>query len=158
MSFNSVFMLTNYQRYFAWYYHCYLGNGLFLPSVGLFPETDIAWRFAHAFLRADMKDVWTSLPTSLDPRDLVSNLTVIDTARRALENRDFTVGEEVKAEFGIEKHHPIILVPGIVSTGLESWGTEVVARNFFRKRLWVGIFSFILLYLVTRQTGYIDND
>lgn len=28
-------MLTNYQRYFARYYHRYLGNGLFVPSVSL---------------------------------------------------------------------------------------------------------------------------
>lgn len=37
----------------------------------------------------------------------------------------------------LKKHHPVILIPGIVSTGLESWGTESVARGFFRKRLWV---------------------
>ena len=57
--------------------------------------------------------------------------------RRALENRDFTVGDELKRKYGLEKHHPIILVPGIVSTGLENWSTDELARSWFRKRLWV---------------------
>jgi phospholipid:diacylglycerol acyltransferase len=40
------------------------------------------------------------------------------------------------ARFALEKNHPVILVPGIVSTGLESWSTDPVSRPFFRKRLW----------------------
>ena len=40
------------------------------------------------------------------------------------------------ARYALEKNHPVILVPGIVSTGLESWGTDGVSRAFFRKRLW----------------------
>ncbi len=58
-------------------------------------------------------------------------------ARRALESRDFSIGEQLLAQHALEKRHPVVLVPGIVSTGLESWSTENVARGFFRKRLWV---------------------
>ncbi|KAK4688097.1 hypothetical protein P7C73_g2023, partial [Tremellales sp. Uapishka_1] len=103
--------------------------------------------------RGDINEIWSSLPGMDDARSLLSNLTVVEGqfsyeaglgvlthrpqgARKALENRDFTIGEELLAEHGLEKHHPIILVPGIVSTGLESWGTEKVGRSFFRKRLW----------------------
>lgn len=32
--------------------------------------------------------------------------------------------------------HPIVMIPGVISTGLESWGTSNVSRTFFRKRLW----------------------
>lgn len=32
--------------------------------------------------------------------------------------------------------HPVIMIPGVISTGLESWGTEPESRLYFRKRLW----------------------
>lgn len=37
---------------------------------------------------------------------------------------------------GIRAQHPIIMIPGVISTGLESWSTEEGARQYFRKRLW----------------------
>jgi phospholipid:diacylglycerol acyltransferase len=37
---------------------------------------------------------------------------------------------------GIVASHPVIMVPGVISTGLESWGTEEASRQYFRKRLW----------------------
>lgn len=47
----------------------------------------------------------------------------------------FSVGVKARAE-GLEVHHPIIMVPGVISTGLESWGTGNASRPYFRKRLW----------------------
>ncbi|CAE6380259.1 unnamed protein product [Rhizoctonia solani] len=51
------------------------------------------------------------------------------------ESKDFRVGTELK-EQGLEASHPVILIPGIVSTGLESWTTSPEYRSYFRKRLW----------------------
>ncbi|KAL2752200.1 hypothetical protein ACRALDRAFT_1078232 [Sodiomyces alcalophilus JCM 7366] len=47
----------------------------------------------------------------------------------------FAVGLQARAE-GLQAHHPMIMVPGVISTGLESWGTTNVSRPYFRKRLW----------------------
>jgi len=47
----------------------------------------------------------------------------------------FSVGLRAKAE-GLHADHPIIMIPGVISTGLESWGTANISRQFFRKRLW----------------------
>lgn len=37
---------------------------------------------------------------------------------------------------GVRALHPVIMIPGVISTGLESWGTEETSRQYFRKRLW----------------------
>jgi phospholipid:diacylglycerol acyltransferase len=75
-----------------------------------------------------------------------------------LESRDFAIGDELFAQHGLEKHHPVILVPGIVSTGLESWGTETVARSFFRKRLWVRSGMVLAYSGMLMVIGYYDDD
>lgn len=102
-----------------------------------------------------MAEIWATLPSvpDLDPRELIGNMSIVNgeiqarrsgarlihvaDARKALQSRDFEAGQRASEDFGIEKKHPIILIPGIVSTGLESWSTDVVSRGFFRKRLWV---------------------
>ena len=47
----------------------------------------------------------------------------------------FSVGLHLQSQ-GIKALHPVIMIPGVISTGLESWGTEVTSRQYFRKRLW----------------------
>ncbi|KAI1656116.1 LACT-domain-containing protein [Daldinia decipiens] len=47
----------------------------------------------------------------------------------------FSVGLKARTD-GLSVHHPVILVPGVISTGLESWGTANISRPYFRKRLW----------------------
>jgi phospholipid:diacylglycerol acyltransferase len=47
----------------------------------------------------------------------------------------FAVGLHARSQ-GISAVHPVIMIPGVISTGLESWGTEGDSRQYFRKRLW----------------------
>ncbi|KAL6852811.1 phospholipid:diacylglycerol acyltransferase [Amphichorda felina] len=47
----------------------------------------------------------------------------------------FSVGLKAREE-GLDAYHPLIMVPGVISTGLESWGTANISRAYFRKRLW----------------------
>lgn len=47
----------------------------------------------------------------------------------------FAVGLHARSQ-GIAAKYPVIMIPGVISTGLESWGTEEASRQYFRKRLW----------------------
>ncbi|KAJ9099878.1 hypothetical protein QFC21_003883 [Naganishia friedmannii] len=71
-----------------------------------------------------------------DLRDLANNLTLVQQTRKVFTNRDFAAGRNLQECEGIKAHHPVILIPGIVSTGLESWSTSEENKSFFRKRLW----------------------
>lgn len=51
-----------------------------------------------------------------------SNLTTFNTPRAWMQNRDFRVGRE-EADRGLRKKHAVVLVPGVISSGLESWST-----------------------------------
>lgn len=65
-----------------------------------------------------------------DVRDLVQD------ERNVTESYDsFSVGLKARAA-GLDAYHPMIMVPGVISTGLESWGTANISRPYFRKRLW----------------------
>lgn len=55
--------------------------------------------------------------------------------KEAIAYDSFSVGLKAQSE-GIHAKHPVIMIPGVISTGLESWGTEEQSRQYFRKRLW----------------------
>lgn len=57
------------------------------------------------------------------------------------DGREFQVGEAAKAR-GLTAQHPVVLIPGVISTGLESWSTSPAYRPFFREKVWGG-FSMI---------------
>ncbi|KAF7721678.1 hypothetical protein EC973_004299 [Apophysomyces ossiformis] len=41
-----------------------------------------------------------------------------------------------KEELELKPHFPVVMIPGIVSSGLESWSTSETSRKYFRKRMW----------------------
>lgn len=45
------------------------------------------------------------------------------------------IGEQL-AGVGLRKRHPVVFIPGIISTGLELWQGERCAKRNFRQRLW----------------------
>jgi phospholipid:diacylglycerol acyltransferase len=79
-----------------------------------------------------MDSFFDVLPAGLvkDMRDLVKG------ERDFLETYDaFSVGTKAVQE-GLHAQYPMVMIPGVISTGLESWGTSNISRPFFRKRLW----------------------
>lgn len=55
--------------------------------------------------------------------------------REAVNYDSFSVGLHLRSQ-GIRAHHSVVMIPGVISTGLESWGTTNTSRPYFRKRLW----------------------
>ncbi|KAK5124566.1 hypothetical protein LTR85_001783 [Meristemomyces frigidus] len=79
-----------------------------------------------------------SLDSILDvlPTGLVRDIQNMQTHEKDAVNYDsFAVGLHARSQ-GAEAKYPVIMIPGVISTGLESWGTEEQSRSYFRKRLW----------------------
>ncbi|KAL2358409.1 Lecithin:cholesterol acyltransferase-domain-containing protein [Cryomyces antarcticus] len=79
----------------------------------------------------NLDSIMDVLPAGLikDARDLQRH------ERDAVNYDSFSVGLHAQSQ-GIKAKHPVIMIPGVISTGLESWGTEEHSRQYFRKRLW----------------------
>ena len=60
---------------------------------------------------------------------------LFDSSRHIFESRDFRVGHSLAAQ-GRKPKHPVVLLPGLVTSGLESWTTTEEDEPFFRQRLW----------------------
>jgi len=70
------------------------------------------------------------------PVGLIKEVQDMQSREKDAVNYDsFSVGLHARSQ-GIEAKYPVIMIPGVISTGLESWGTEPQSRQYFRKRLW----------------------
>ncbi|RCK60524.1 Phospholipid:diacylglycerol acyltransferase [Candida viswanathii] len=71
----------------------------------------------------------------------------------------FSVGLRLKAQKNFTDNHNVVLVPGVVSTGLESWGTTTTGDcpsiGYFRKRLW-GSF-YMLRTMILEKTCWLKH-
>ena len=85
-----------------------------------FPQLDLP--FDLTVIEAEWTKLWSNIP---EPWKLTRN------------GLEFKVGEEMAAR-GLSAKHPVVLIPGIISTGLESWSTSPDYRAFFRQKLWGG--------------------
>lgn len=62
----------------------------------------------------------------------------------------FAVGKEMRSN-GYKSKHPVVLVPGVISTGIVSWGLEGTeecpSEPHFRKRLWGSFYMLRTMFL-----------
>ncbi|GAA5969238.1 hypothetical protein JCM11641_007521 [Rhodosporidiobolus odoratus] len=111
----------------------------------LFTEGDPLSSFANLDLERfsswDVQSLLADMPSLSDLTTLNVNMTeFLAPGKEWLSARgptNFEVGRDAKKR-GLEKQHAVVLVPGIVSSGLESWSTAPDAVPFFRSRIWSG--------------------
>ncbi|UZJ56317.1 hypothetical protein CBS101457_005637 [Exobasidium rhododendri] len=84
-------------------------------------------------LGVDISNIDLSFKLPGEFADLSNNL--FSSPKEWIQSKDFKVGRKLHQE-GLRSEFPVILVPGIVSTGLESWSTDEEAGGYFRKRIW----------------------
>jgi phospholipid:diacylglycerol acyltransferase len=56
--------------------------------------------------------------------------------RKLIKNDRLTPAEILSTKYESKVHYPVIMLPGIVSTGLEVWKARPCARRHFRERMW----------------------
>eukprot|EP00467_Chlorarachnion_reptans_P019151 CAMPEP_0114524524 /NCGR_PEP_ID=MMETSP0109-20121206/21905_1 /TAXON_ID=29199 /ORGANISM="Chlorarachnion reptans, Strain CCCM449" /LENGTH=654 /DNA_ID=CAMNT_0001705981 /DNA_START=200 /DNA_END=2168 /DNA_ORIENTATION=- len=54
------------------------------------------------------------------------------------------------ANEGLRAKHPVIMIPGVITTGLELWRGQPCAAKYFRQRVW-GTFSSLEMFLLNPQ-------
>ncbi|KAI5301829.1 hypothetical protein KEM56_001312 [Ascosphaera pollenicola] len=69
------------------------------------------------------------------PASILTDLRQFTTKEQTSAYDSFAVGLHLQSQ-GVKAQYPIVMIPGVISTGLESWGTDVQSRPYFRKRLW----------------------
>lgn len=94
----------------------------------------------------DWKDV---LPSGL--QNIISEAKQDSPGQGKDFSEDFAVGKAMKAENNLTDKYPVVMIPGVISTGIESWsleGTkECPAQHHFRKRLWGSMYMLRTMFL-----------
>ncbi|KAL3426125.1 Lecithin:cholesterol acyltransferase [Phlyctema vagabunda] len=113
-------------------------NGLVFFLGGLFGIVAAGF-FANKSDLIDFPEIGElSMSNLMDvlPAGMIRDVRDLAKGEREVTNYDsFSVGLNLLSQ-GMEAKHPVIMIPGVISTGLESWGTTNKSRPYFRKRLW----------------------
>ncbi|EPX72392.1 phospholipid-diacylglycerol acyltransferase Plh1 [Schizosaccharomyces octosporus yFS286] len=75
--------------------------------------------------------------------------TTMDSKTRSQLSTEIDVGLDMRDE-GYSYHHPVVMTPGVISSGLESWSFRNCSVPYFRKRLW-GSWSMLKAMLLDKQ-------
>lgn len=123
-----------------------LGSLCGLFAAGFFAKSNDLIDFPELG-ELSMDSLFDVLPAGLvrDIRDLAQGERDVADAYDS-----FSVGLKARAE-GLDAHHPMVMVPGVISSGLESWGTANISRAYFRKRLW-GSWTMMRALVLDKET------
>ncbi|GIZ48686.1 hypothetical protein CKM354_001173600 [Cercospora kikuchii] len=120
------------KRRNAWVFGLGLLGGL--SAAGFFASKDGA--LDQLVSMAGLEDMNLDSLMDVLPTGLIRDVQDIQSReKQAIDYDSFAIGLHARNE-GIRAKYPVIMVPGVISTGLESWGTEDSSRQYFRKRLW----------------------
>ncbi|CCF58688.1 hypothetical protein KAFR_0F00910 [Kazachstania africana CBS 2517] len=65
--------------------------------------------------------------------------------------QNFAVGKQLLKEADVQPKHPVVMVPGVISTGIESWSVigdaDCDSAPHFRKRLWGSFYMLRTMFL-----------
>ncbi|ODV71155.1 phospholipid:diacylglycerol acyltransferase [Cyberlindnera jadinii NRRL Y-1542] len=105
--------------------------------------------FDKLFDLQDYVDDWRGfLPENI--RSVLSDFDFATPSQQDL-TENFSVGKAMKKDYGLTSKFPVVMVPGVISTGLESWGTAGVegcpSQPHFRKRLWGSMYMIRTMFL-----------
>ncbi|RKF57511.1 Phospholipid:diacylglycerol acyltransferase [Golovinomyces cichoracearum] len=113
-------------------------NGFNFTARGLF-WIAMAGIFANQNDLIDLPELGElSVDNLLDvlPESYIKHVKDLVKSERDSVNYDsFSVGLNLLSQ-GVRANHSVIMIPGVISSGLESWGTTSNSRPYFRKRLW----------------------
>lgn len=71
-------------------------------------------------------------------------------------DQPFMPALEYRETLDLKPHFPVVLIPGIISSGLESWGTLEKSKRFFRKRMW-GTTSNVFFCACLKEASFFFN-
>ncbi|KAF9928557.1 hypothetical protein FBU30_002295 [Linnemannia zychae] len=110
--------------------------GMALAMVLMRQTKDAAYMEAFSQYFQDF-DLASMVPSGMIPDEFIGNVSAMFRPE-ILTEEEFYPGEALREEHGYKPKYPVTMIPGIVSTGLESWSTSNIScsQKYFRKRMW----------------------
>ncbi|KAI9018017.1 Lecithin:cholesterol acyltransferase-domain-containing protein [Phycomyces nitens] len=112
-----------------------LMGALYGASTTPMAQTHLNDLQAFLALQIAEMDIQSMLPATEAVDEMLGNFTNF-LKPAPTSDIPFMPATAFKDELDLKPHFPVVLIPGIVSSGLESWGTSEKSRKYFRKRMW----------------------
>ncbi|KAF9935480.1 hypothetical protein BGZ65_003364 [Modicella reniformis] len=110
-----------------------IGMGLAMLLMRQTKDAAYIEALSHYFQEFDLASM---VPTGMIPEELIGNMSALFKPD-ILTEEAFYPGEELHQVHGYKPKYPVTMIPGIISTGLESWSTtHNCSQKYFRKRMW----------------------